>query len=198
VGRRDDQVKVRGYRIELGDISAALRGHPEVVDACVATDTGNSVGSRLLAWATVRSDRLSANDLRAFLAGRLPEHMVPNELRVLDRMPLTPNGKVDRRVLLERARAVPVDPAAPRDDSFEAAVARIWAEELGVAEVGLADDFFLLGGHSLTIAKVISRTRRELDTDIRVRALFEAPRLADFIERARAATATRTRPAGDG
>lgn len=194
VGRRDQQVKVRGYRVELGEIGAALKAHPDVVDACVVTDTGESVGSRLLAWATVRSGGPDADGLRAFLSDRLPGHMVPNELRILDRMPLTPNGKVDRRALLDQARAVTrgVDPAEAHHshtDSLEAAVAGIWAGELGVAEVRSADDFFALGGHSLMVMKVVSRTRQELGADVPVRALFEAPRLADFVERVRARSA---------
>ncbi|MFF9393447.1 non-ribosomal peptide synthetase [Streptomyces griseoluteus] len=192
VGRRDEQVKVRGYRIELGEVGAALKAHPDVVDACVVTDTGESVGSRLLAWATVRPGGADADGLRAFLGDRLPGHMVPNELRITDHMPLTPNGKVDRRALLDRARTA-TRSAAPaaggHADSLEAAVAGIWAGELGVAEVNATDDFFSLGGHSLMVMKVVSRTRRELGAEVTVRALFEAPRLADFVERVRAGSA---------
>ncbi|MGW5281665.1 non-ribosomal peptide synthetase [Streptomyces collinus] len=194
VGRRDEQVKVRGYRIELGEIGAALKAHPDVVDACVVTDTGESVGSRLLAWATVRPDGPDADALRAFLGDRLPGHMVPGDLRILDRMPLTPNGKVDRRELLRQARtaAPAADPAAAghaHTDPLEAAVAGIWAGELGVAEVNPADDFFALGGHSLMVMNVVSRTRQELGANVPVRALFEAPRFADFVERVRAGSA---------
>jgi amino acid adenylation domain-containing protein len=195
VGRRDEQVKVRGYRVELGEVGAALKAHPDVIDACVATDTGNSVGSRLLAWATVRPGGPGTHGLRAFLADRLPGHMVPNELRTVDSMPLTPNGKVDRKALLEQARATsrtasPAAQDAPQSDSLQAAVAGIWAEELGVAEVGLGDDFFDLGGHSLMVAKVIRRTRTEIGAQVGARALFEAPRLADFVERVRTQAAT--------
>lgn len=195
VGRRDEQVKVRGYRVELGEVGAALKAHPDVIDACVATDTGDSVGSRLLAWATVRPGGPGTDGLRAFLADQLPGHMVPNELRTVDSMPLTPNGKVDRKALLEQARATtrtasPAAQDASRSDALHAAVAGIWAEELGVAEVGLGDDFFDLGGHSLMVAKVIRRTRTEIGAQIGARALFEAPRLADFVERVRAQAAT--------
>lgn len=189
-GRRDEQVKVRGYRVELGEIGATLKTHPDVIDACVVTDTGESVGSRLLAWASVRSGGPGADGLRAFLSDRLPGHMVPNELWILDRIPLTSNGKVDRRALLEQVRVAtrvsePTVGQRPSSDSLEAAVADIWARELGVPEVRATDDFFALGGHSLMVMKVISRTRRELGTDVSVRALFEAPRLADFVERVR-------------
>ncbi|MFI1979962.1 amino acid adenylation domain-containing protein [Streptomyces wedmorensis] len=197
-GRRDEQVKVRGYRIELGEIGATVKAHPAVVDACVLTDTGESVGSTLLAWATVRPGGPDATALRAFLADRLPAHMVPGELRILDALPLTANGKVDRRALLERARTAPTsaEPAArqPRGDSLEETVAAIWAEELGVAEVGPEDDFFSLGGHSLMVIKVVNRTRREAAADIPVRALFEAPVLADFVARVRAGTTTEAPP----
>ncbi|MEU3662040.1 non-ribosomal peptide synthetase [Streptomyces sp. NPDC032940] len=190
-GRRDEQVKVRGHRVELGEIGAALKTHPDVVDACVATDTGDSVGSRLLAWATVRAGGPGADGLRAYLADRLPAHMVPGEVRLVDAMPLTPNGKADRRALLEQARtsarpAAPVPRQSPVADSLQAAVAAIWADELGVPDVGLGDDFFDLGGHSLLVAKVIRRTRREIGAEIGARALFQAPRLGDFVERVRA------------
>ncbi|MFB6842443.1 non-ribosomal peptide synthetase [Streptomyces sp. NPDC056361] len=199
VGRRDEQVKVRGYRIELGEIGAAVKAHPAVVDACVLTDTGESVGSTLLAWATVRPGGPDAAELRTFLAGRLPAHMVPGELRVLDSLPLTANGKVDRRALLAGARTAPAsaDPAdrQPRGDSLEEAVAGIWAEELGIADVGPADDFFSLGGHSLMVIKVVNRTRRELGADVPMRALFEAPVLADFVGRVRAGSPTPPVPA---
>ena len=196
VGRRDEQVKVRGYRVELGEIGAALKAHPGVVDACVATDTGGSVGSRLLAWATVNPDGPSTDELRAFVADRLPGHMVPNELRTMDSMPLTPNGKIDRKALLEQARssclvAAPASEDAHREGSLQSVVAGIWAEELGVPGVGPQDDFFDLGGHSLMVAKVIRRTREEIGVRVGARALFEAPRFADFVERVRAQADTR-------
>ncbi len=195
-GRRDEQVKVRGYRVELGEVGAALKSHPDVIDACVATDTGDSVGSRLLAWATVRPGGPGTDGLRAFLADRLPGHMVPNELRTVDAMPLTPNGKVDRKALLEQARtASRPAAAAPQEthpgDSLQAAVAGIWADELGVAEIGLGDDFFDLGGHSLLVANVIRRTRKEIGAEVGARALFQAPRFGDFVERVRAQAAPR-------
>ncbi|MFL6137844.1 MAG: non-ribosomal peptide synthetase [Frankiaceae bacterium] len=196
VGRRDDQVKVRGYRIELGEVGAALKSHPDVLDACVMTDTGDSVGSRLLAWATVRVRGTSPEELRAFLADRMPDHMVPGELRILDQMPLTANGKVDRRALLTTARTAPERAGANRapgqlGDPLHVAVARIWADELGVPAVAPNDDFFSLGGHSLLVMKVVGRTRKELGADVSVRALFQAPVLADFVERVRAGTARR-------
>jgi pristinamycin I synthase 3 and 4 len=200
VGRRDDQVKIRGYRIELGEVTAALKSHPDVIDAYVATDTGESVGSRLLAWASVRSDGTEANDLKEFLAGRLPPHMVPNDLRILDRLPLTPNGKVDRRSLLAPVAPPPdgsgrAGRASPRDGSREAAIARIWAEELGIADVAATDDlydiaptddFFDLGGHSLLVIKVVRRVRAELGVDLPARALYEAPRFVEFVDTVRA------------
>ncbi|MEU6404721.1 non-ribosomal peptide synthetase [Streptomyces sp. NPDC046985] len=188
LGRRDEQVKVRGYRVELGEIAAVLKAHPDVIDACATTDTGESVGSRLLAWATVRPGGPDPDGLRAFLTDRLPGHMAPSELLILDRMPLTPNGKIDRRALLDgvRAQHAGAGPERGDGDSLEAAVAAIWARELGVAGVRPTDDFFGLGGHSLMVVKVVGSARKECGADIPVRALFEAPRLADFVERVRA------------
>lgn len=202
VGRRDEQVKVRGHRVELGEVGATIKAHPGVADACVATDTGESVGVRLLAWVTVRSADLGADGLRAYLAERLPEHMVPGEVHVVEDMPLTTNGKIDRRALLDRVRDLrdgggPDAGDDPGDDPLRAAVAGIWAQELGVTAVGPADDFFDLGGHSLLVMRVVTRTRKELGANIRVRALFEAPRLADFVERVRAGTDDRAHAAVD-
>lgn len=202
VGRRDDQVKVRGHRVELGEVGAAIKAHPDVVDACVATDTGDSVGARLLAWVTVRSADLGADGLRAYLTERLPGHMVPGEVHVVEDMPLTPNGKIDRRALLARVRdqrddGEPEASDGGGSDPLQLTVAGIWAQELGVATVGPADDFFDLGGHSLLVMRVVTRTRKELGANIRVRALFEAPRLEDFVERVRAGTGDRAPAALD-
>jgi amino acid adenylation domain-containing protein len=188
-GRRDDQVKVRGYRIELGEVAAALKAHPDVLDACVSTDTGQSVGSRLLAWVTLRAGGTDPEPVRALAVERLPAYMVPGAIHVVDRMPLTPNGKVDRRRLVQETASLIDDQlsgAQPADrDPYTEAVARIWAEELEIGGVEATDDFFALGGHSLLVVSVVRRTRAELGVDIGARALIEAPRFADFVARIR-------------
>jgi amino acid adenylation domain-containing protein len=191
IGRRDNQVKVRGYRIELGEVAAAIKAHPDAVDAYASTDTGTSVGSRLIGWVVWRPGRDGERDLRTFLAGRLPPYMIPGELRVVERLPLTPNGKVDRRALLDEVREQPRRPIRGEepetDESLEDAIASIWAKVLDVPHVRADDDFFALGGDSLLILKVVSQTRERAGVDLRVTELFTAPRLGDFVRRVRAA-----------
>jgi amino acid adenylation domain-containing protein len=192
VGRRDNQVKVRGYRIELGEVAAAIKAHPDAVDAYASTDTGTSVGLRLVGWVVWRPGRDGERDLRAFLARRLPPFMIPGELRALERLPLTPNGKVDRRALLDEVREqarrpVRGEDADTTDESLEDVVAGIWAEVLDVPHVRAEDDFFALGGDSLLVLKVVSQTREWAGVDLRVTELFTAPRLGEFVRRVRAA-----------
>ncbi|HYR11800.1 MAG TPA: amino acid adenylation domain-containing protein, partial [Longimicrobium sp.] len=146
LGRADDQVKVRGYRIEPGEVEAALLAHPSVREAAVVA-RGEGAGRRLVGY--VAGTGLDGGEVRSFLRGRLPAHLVPADLVVLDALPLSPHGKVDRRALPEP------DPAAgggrdavPPRTPAEREVAAIWAELLGV-EPGAEDDFFTLGGHSL-------------------------------------------------
>ena len=194
VGRRDDQVKVRGYRIELGEVGAAIKAHPDVVDAYASTDTGASVGSRLVAWVVWRPGRAAERELRAFVARRLPPHMIPGDLRAIERLPLTPNGKVDRRALLaelgERARQPARGAEADTtSQSVEDVVAGIWAEALEVPHVRADDDFFALGGDSLLVLKVVAQTREWAGIDLRVTELFTAPHFGDFVRRVRAAQA---------
>jgi amino acid adenylation domain-containing protein len=161
VGRADDQVKIRGFRIEPGEIEAALSGLADVAEAVVvAREAGGE--KRLVAYVTARSGaRLEAATLRVLLGARLPSHMVPSAFVVLDALPLTRNGKVDRRALpepdggsLRRAAYV-----APRDET-EALLCRIWSEALGVERVGVDDNFFELGGDSLLSIKVVSEARK--------------------------------------
>lgn len=191
IGRRDSQVKVRGYRIELGDVAAAMKSHPDVVDAYAQTDTGTFAGARLVGWVVWRREPTEERELRAFLARTLPSHMIPGELHAVERLPLTPNGKIDRRALLDRARAE-VASAGDGDGhaSLEDAVAAIWAETLGVSRIRGDDDFFALGGDSLLALTVVARTREAAGVDVRVLELFRAPRFAEFVGRIRMAAAS--------
>ncbi|MGW7193871.1 non-ribosomal peptide synthetase, partial [Streptomyces sp. NPDC054838] len=150
-GRADGQVKVRGHRIELGEIEAALARHPRVLAAAVAVH-GEGADAVLAGYVTWRD---AEGDLRAlgdFLREDLPEYMVPRVLSALERLPLTPNGKLDRRALPAPSVAVDLPGRAPRvapRDAAEVRMARLWEEVLGVAPIGVRDDFFDLGGHSL-------------------------------------------------
>ncbi|MFJ5519193.1 amino acid adenylation domain-containing protein, partial [Streptomyces griseoluteus] len=186
-GRADHQVKLRGFRIELGEIETALVAHPQVAQAAVIAREDRPGDKRLVAYVVaVPGNAVDASDLRASLGKRLPEYMVPAALVVLDTLPLTVNGKLDRRVL----PAPDYDPAtafqAPRT-AREQALCEVFGETLGLDRVGIDDGFFDLGGHSLLATRVVSRIRTALGVELPLRTLFEAPtvaQLADHIERA--------------
>jgi acyl carrier protein len=173
LGRIDNQVKIRGYRVEPGEVEGVLQRHDAVKLAAVVVDS--SAGEpRLVAY--VISDSIP-EALRAYVQEFLPEYMVPAEIVRLDRLPLTPSGKVDRvalasgELLTATREAVYV---APRDE-LEEELARLWAELLGVERVGIEDDFFALGGHSLMATQVIARLRRTRGVDVSFQALFTTP-----------------------
>ncbi|MFB8144986.1 amino acid adenylation domain-containing protein, partial [Streptomyces parvus] len=170
LGRADDQVKLRGFRIEPGEIAAVLRTDPAVSSAAVLVRDGVS----LVAFVAPARDRVPvAAELRSRLLRKLPEYMVPAEYVVVDELPLTRNGKLDRRALL----AIEVDRPAPRSAATEAEkrICAVFAELLAVEEVGPDDDFFALGGHSMLATRAVALLREQLETDLGVRSLFEAP-----------------------
>jgi amino acid adenylation domain-containing protein len=188
LGRLDHQVKVRGFRIELGEIESALVRHPEVREAAVlAEPEPGGAGNRLTAY--VESGGAAAGlagELRAFLKQSLPEYMVPSRFVRLDELPLTPNGKIDRRALAALPLAGEVEAAgerAPRS-YVEQALAGIWSEVFG-RPVGVSDDFFDLGGHSLLGTRVILRIRAVFNVELPLQKIFAAPKveeLASLIE----------------
>jgi amino acid adenylation domain-containing protein/non-ribosomal peptide synthase protein (TIGR01720 family) len=176
-GRADQQVKVRGFRIELGEVEAALAKHPAVREA-VALARGEGDAKRLVAWLTsATGERPAARELREHLRALLPDFMVPSAFAWLDALPLTPNGKVDRRALPDPAAPASPVPTTPRTPTEEV-IAEIWAEVLGVESVGVEDDFFLLGGHSLRATQVLARVKRTLGVEVPLRVLFENPTVA--------------------
>ncbi|HEX7181318.1 MAG TPA: amino acid adenylation domain-containing protein, partial [Thermoanaerobaculia bacterium] len=189
LGRIDHQVKVRGYRIELGEIEASLCRHPAVRDAVVLAREDRPGQKRLAAYVVPR-DRgaeqgeaeLSPAALRAFLAERLPEYMVPADWMVLEALPLTPNGKVDRKALPALARDDHRVQEAPRT-AAEIRLAEIWAELLGIEAPGREESFFELGGHSLLATRLLSRVRETFRIELPLRAVFEAPTVAGLAER---------------
>ncbi|MGW2490886.1 amino acid adenylation domain-containing protein [Streptomyces sp. NPDC001606] len=161
LGRADGQVKIRGNRVETGEVAAALRELPGVRDAVVAATTAGGGGTRLAAWYVAGDDDPGPDRLRAALVARLPAFMVPALLCRIDRVPLTPSGKTDVRALPDpRGAAEPSGDAAPAD-GVQAALARIWAEVLGVERVGVHDDFYALGGDSIRLLTVRARAERE-------------------------------------
>ncbi|HET6762194.1 MAG TPA: amino acid adenylation domain-containing protein, partial [Longimicrobiaceae bacterium] len=182
LGRADEQVKIRGFRIELGEIEAALAAHATVRDAAVvAREDGADGGRRLVAYVVARDGAAAdAGELAAHLRGRLPEHMVPAAFVVLPALPLTANGKVDRRALPAPTPGGDGDAfVAPRTET-ERALAEIWAGCLTVERVGVHDNFFALGGHSLVATRVVSAIRERLRVELPLRALFAAQTVAEL------------------
>ncbi|MET0397623.1 MAG: amino acid adenylation domain-containing protein [Longimicrobiaceae bacterium] len=184
-GRTDTQVKVRGFRIELGEVEAALRAHPGV-RAAVAVVREDAPGDRRIAAYFVAASgaepATAAQELRAWLGERLPAYMVPSFVVALETLPLTGSGKVDRRALPAPAGAGSQgEYTAPRNP-LEAGVAAVFADVLGVPRVGVHDDFFDEGGHSLLAARVAARLHRDLGVDVPVRVLFERTTVAGVAE----------------
>jgi amino acid adenylation domain-containing protein len=171
VGRDDDQVKLRGHRIELGEVEAVLREHAQVRDAAVTVREDIPGDRRLVAYTVGDAE---PGRLRAHLAARLPEPMLPAAYVRLEELPLNAHGKVDRRALPAPERDRQSDRAyRPPETDEERLVAGIWAELLGVDRVGADDDFFELGGHSLLATRVAARLRDTVETEIPLRLLFE-------------------------
>ncbi len=184
LGRIDHQVKVRGFRIEPAEVEAALAAHPQVREA-VAGVIEKRGDRRLVAWVVREGTAPGAGELLAFLATQLPGPMVPGEIRFLERLPLTLNGKLDRAAL---AAVLPADPAAEEgagspQGAVEELLAALWCDLLGRDRVGRRDGFFELGGHSLLATRLIARVRGAFRVDLPLRTLFEAPTLAALARR---------------
>jgi amino acid adenylation domain-containing protein len=183
LGRIDHQVKIRGFRIELGEIETQLRSHKAITSAVVIADQDHSGDKRLVAYVVPSQQPApSSAELREHLKCSLPEYMVPSLFVVLEALPLTPNGKVDRKALPKPGARLARNTEGsddPRTDA-EILLAQIWSEVLGVPRVGLHDNFFDLGGHSLMITRVLSRLRESLQIELPMKSLFEAPTVASL------------------
>ena len=180
-GRRDHQVKVRGFRVELGEIEAVLLEHPAVAEAAVVARTGDDGGTRLCAYVVLRPGAAVADgELRVALAQRLPSYSIPVAWSVLEALPRTTSGKLDRRALpTVEPLAENVRSRAPRNP-VEEILADLWAEVLDLPRVAVDDDFFELGGHSLLATRLVARIHRSLGVEIPLRAVFESPTVAQL------------------
>ncbi len=183
VGRSDDQVKVRGFRIELGEVEAVLGREPHVLNAVAVVRQSPDGDQQLVGYVVAAPGRrIDPAGVRRRMAAVLPEYMVPNAVVVLDAMPLTPSGKLDRRAL---PTPDPIERAARREPRTpqEEVLCEFFAELVGVPAVGIDDDFFDIGGHSLLATKLVNRVRSRFGVELPLRAVFEAPTAAGMAER---------------
>ena len=182
LGRKDRQVKIRGFRIEPGEVEAVLATHPAVRQSHVAVRPNAAGENRLVAYLV--GEDLDRDPLRAFLAERLPAHLVPSALVVIDALPVNFNGKLDLDRLPDpdRESSGLREPVAPRTE-MEVRLAEIWSELLKVEKPGVDDDFFALGGHSLMAGRLVTRLLDELGVELSLRDVFDHPTLAGFAAR---------------
>jgi len=183
LGRLDRQVKIRGFRIEPGEVEAVLRGCPGMGQA-VVTVREDIPGEKQLTAYYVRRAGDEAPDIRQYLEERLPGYLVPSSFVELDAIPVTANGKIDELALPKPGRVERIDGGAEPRNAVEKVLAGIWAEVLNVDSVGVHDHFFRdYGGHSLLSVSLVARIREALQTDLPLRAIFEAPTVRGLAER---------------
>jgi amino acid adenylation domain-containing protein len=189
LGRKDHQVKIRGFRIELGEIEIGVRQERNVRECAVVAKAGAGGQIQLVCYVEAEAEGWSTEAIRQRLRERLPEYMVPQVYVRLDRLPLSANGKIDRRALPEAGffdsdeKQGYVAPQAP----IEQALAQIWSDVLGIDSVGIHDDFFEIGGHSLSAMQVISRTNQMFRVDLMMSEFFTAPTIADLDKKVQSA-----------
>ncbi len=182
LGRIDFQVNIRGMRVELEEIEAVIKLHPSIREAVVSAREDVSGGQRLVAYIVVNNQDFNSGELRNFLASKLPDYMIPHTLMVMEKLPVLPNGKLDRKSLPEPdLSAIQSEFIAPQTPTQEI-IAKIWAEVLGIEKIGIHDNFLELGGHSLLASLVISRLREALSLELSIASLFAAPTIATFSE----------------
>jgi len=185
LGRNDHQVKIRGFRIELGEIEAVLGTHPAVHECVVVVQADASGNKYIIAYIVLEGEQMpGGGELRTLLKQKLPEYMIPSTFMILDALPLSPNGKLDRNALpapdsekslRETSRVAPRTP-------LEEELASIWRQILNIEQVGVYDDFFEIGGHSLLVTQVIARVRDTCHVDLPLQVMFKTPTIAALAE----------------
>jgi acyl carrier protein len=184
IGRIDHQIKIRGHRIEPGEIESALTQSPSVGECVVIVREDEPDDKRLVAYLVMKAGGAeTALELRQFLKRRLPAYLVPSSCGVLGSLPLSPHGKVDRgRLPAPDKQTVESDEmyVAPRTP-IEKDIARIFGAALGVENVGIHDDFFAIGGHSLLVTRIISQVNSAFQVELPIRALFDAPTVSGLV-----------------
>ncbi len=183
IGRKDYQIKIRGYRVELGEIESKLIKHEKVKEVAVIAKTDSDGDSSLCAYIIGTDIETTSDELREYLAKELPNYMIPSYFILLDKLPLTPNGKLDRKALAEiNTNTNPeTEYEAPRN-SNEEKLAAIWKDVLRVEKLGINDNFFALGGHSLKAANLAAKIHKALNIEISLREIFKAPTIKGISE----------------
>jgi acyl carrier protein len=184
LGRIDNQVKIRGFRIELGEIEALLASHPQIWETVVLVWDDATGDKRLAAYIVPQPEiTIIIDEIRQFLKAKLPDYMVPNAFVILAALPLTANGKIDRRALPppESGSEASDKYVAPRTP-MEEILATIWSEVLKVQKVGINDNFFELGGHSLLATQLVAQIRDRLEIELPLRQLFNSATLAELAQ----------------
>ncbi|WP_338400464.1 amino acid adenylation domain-containing protein [Bacillus thuringiensis] len=184
LGRMDNQVKIRGFRIELGEIENRLLRHKDIKEAVVVVKENKNHEKEICAYVICEKEITQLN-LKKYLKESLPEYMIPVHFMRLEKMPLTFNGKLDRKSLPEPIRDTTLNKYEAARNEIEEKLVKIWSEVLGIEKVGINDNFFELGGHSLKITVVISKIHKELDRKVPLKELFKSPtikELSEFIE----------------
>jgi amino acid adenylation domain-containing protein len=180
-GRKDFRLKIRGYGVEISEVEKALRRHEAIKDAVVVAGQHESGENRLVAYYTCsRQPAVTLTQLRSFVSKDLPDYMIPWAFVLLDSMPVTPTGKIDRQALPDPGRSRPaldISLVAPRN-SIETRLARIWAETLSIDQIGVDDDFLLLGGHSLLAARIVAKVNQTFGIDLSLRSLLDVSTVA--------------------